>query len=86
VDHQPGRAQPVFHGPEEIKELAAGYDPANALSWDETLNLAREMRYLDVRERNEQFLYPLSDDEVEAIHQELMNDAIEPIHVYSEAA
>jgi hypothetical protein len=46
----------------------------------------RHMRYLEVLQRNEQFLYPLSDDEVEAIRQELMNDAIEPIRVYSQAA
>ncbi|MDD3652300.1 hypothetical protein, partial [Immundisolibacter sp.] len=57
----------IFHGPEEIKELAASFDPANALPWDETLNLAREMRYLDVRERNEQFQYPLTEAELEDI-------------------
>jgi hypothetical protein len=46
----------------------------------------RHARYLEVLQRNEQFLYPMSDDEIEAIRQELMNDAIEPIRVYSQAA
>lgn len=76
----------IFHGPEEIKELAASFDPANALPWDETVNLAREMRYLDVRERNEQFLYPLGEDELEDIRRAIFEDTLAPSDIYAAVA
>ena len=73
----------IFHGPEEIKELAASFDPAQALPWDETLNLAREMRYLDVRERNEQFMYPLGETELEDIRRAIFEDTLAPSDIYA---
>lgn len=76
----------IFHGPEEIKELAASFDPANALPWDETLNLAREMRYLDVRERNEQFQYPLTEAELEDIRRAIFEDTLAPSDIYAAVA
>ena len=76
----------IFHGPEEIKELAASFDPAQALPWDETLNLAREMRYLDVRERNEQFLYPLGEAELEDIRRAIFEDTLAPSDIYAAVA
>jgi hypothetical protein len=76
----------IFHGPEEIKELAASFDPANALPWDETLNLAREMRYLDVRERNEQFQYPLGEAELEDIRRAIFEDTLAPSDIYAAVA
>ena len=76
----------IFHGPEEIKELAASFDPANALPWDETLNLAREMRYLDVRERNEQFQYPLGEAELEDIRRAIFEDTLAPSNIYAAVA
>ena len=76
----------IFHGPEEIKELAASFDPAQALPWDETVNLAREMRYLDVRERNEQFLYPLGEAELEDIRRAIFEDTLAPSDIYAAVA
>ncbi len=76
----------IFHGPEEIKDLAASFDPAQALPWDETLNLAREMRYLDVRERNEQFLYPLAEAELEDIRRAIFEDTLPASNIYAAVA
>lgn len=76
----------IFHGPEEIKELAASFDPAQALPWDETIKLAREMRYLDVRERNEQFLYPLGEAELEDIRRAIFEDTLAPSNIYDAVA
>ena len=76
----------IFHGPEEIKELAASFDPAQALPWDETLNLAREMRYLDVRERNEQFLYPLGEAGLKDIRRAIFEDTLATSNIYAAVA
>jgi len=76
----------IYHGPEEIKELAASFDPAQSLPWDETLNLAREMRYLDVRERNEQFMYPLGEAELEDIRRGIFEDTLAPSNIYAAVA
>jgi hypothetical protein len=74
------------HGPQELKEICEDYSPDFGVDLEDMFRELRHMRYLEVLQRNEQFLYPMSDDEIEAIRQELMNDAIEPIRVYSEAA
>lgn len=76
----------IFHGPEEIRELAAHYDPAQALAWDETFRIARQMRYLDVRERNEQFLHPLSEAELEEIRVAIFDDTLAPSDIFAAVA
>ena len=74
------------HGPQELKEICKDYSPDFGVDLKDMFRELRHMRYLEVLQRNEQFLYPLSDEAIEAIRQELMNDSIEPIRVYSEAA
>lgn len=74
------------HGPQELGEICQEYSPEFGVDLKDMFRELRHMRYLEVRQRNEQFLFPLSEDEVEAIRRELMDDAIEPIHVYSQAA
>jgi hypothetical protein len=74
------------HGPQELAGICDDYSPDMGVDLDELFRELRHARYLEVLQRNEQFLYPMSDDEIEAIRQELMNDAIEPIRVYSQAA
>jgi len=74
------------HGPQELAGICDDYSPDMGIDLPELFRELRHARYLEVLQRNEQFLYPMSDDEIEAIRQELMNDAIEPIRVYSQAA
>jgi len=74
------------HGPQELAGICDDYSPDMGIDLPELFRELRNARYLEVLQRNEQFLYPMSDDEIEAIRQELMNDAIEPIRVYSQAA
>ncbi len=76
----------LHHGPDEIRRLAEAYDPANAMPMDEMFEIAREMRYLDIRERNEQFLHPLSEAELEEIRELIFSDALEPATIYDEVA
>lgn len=74
------------HGPEEIRKLAATYDPEHALPMEEMFEIAREMRYLDIRERNEQFLHPLSEAELEEIRELIYSDTLEPADIYDKVA
>jgi len=75
-----------YHGPEETRVLAANYDSDNALPMEEMFEIAREMRYLDIRERNEQFLHPLSEAELEEIRELIFSDTLEPADIYDKVA
>jgi hypothetical protein len=44
------------------------------------------MRYLDVRERNEQFLYPLGEAELEDIRRAIFEDTLAPSNIYAAVA
>lgn len=74
------------HGPQELHEICADYSPEFGIDLNDLFRELRRLRYLEVRQRNEQFLFPMSEDEVEVIRRELMDDVIEPIRVYSKAA
>ena len=76
----------LFHGPDEIRQLAENYDPANAMPMEEMFDIARQMRYLDIRERNEQFLHPLSEAELEEIRELIFSDELEPATIYDRVA
>ena len=53
---------------------------------DELYRQLRLARCQEVKQRNEQFLHPLSDDEVEEICQSLINDSLDGFNLYSKAA
>lgn len=76
----------LFHGPEEVKGLAQSYDPDQAIPLEEMFTIARELRYLDIRERNEQFLHPLSEVELRTIRDDILSDALEPANLYDKVA
>lgn len=74
------------HGPQELQEICEDYSPEYGVDLDEMFRMLRHARYLEVRQRNEQFLHPLSEERVEQIRLSLMEDQIDPINIYSEAA
>jgi hypothetical protein len=76
----------LHHGPEEIRGLMAQYREDMNLDLPALFRTLREMRYQEARQRNEQFLHPLGEAEMEALRRELLEDTIEPLALYREAA
>lgn len=76
----------LHHGPEEIRGLMAQYREDLGVDLPGLFRTLREMRYQEARQRNEQFLHPLSEAEMEALRRELLDDSIEPLPLYREAA
>lgn len=76
----------LHHGPEEIRGLMAQYNPDLNVDLPGLFRTLREMRYQEARQRNEQFLHPLSETEMEALRRELVDDTIEPLALYRQAA
>jgi len=74
------------HGPEELAALCAEYDDAMGVDLDELYRQLREHRFQEVLQRNEQFLYPLTDAQLQAIHQQLLNNELTGFNLYSRAA
>lgn len=74
------------HGPEELAALCDEYSDDFGVDLDELYRQLRLARCQEVRQRNEQFLDPLSDAEVEEICQSLINDTLDGFNLYSKAA
>jgi len=74
------------HGPNEIRGICEDYRADFGIDLDEMFRMLRHARYLEVRQRNEQYLHPLSETRIEQIRQALMEDSIAPIEIYSKAA
>jgi len=74
------------HGPEELTNLCNEYSDDFNVDLDELYRQLRLARCQEVKQRNEQFLHPLSDDEVEEICQSLINDSLDGFNLYSKAA
>lgn len=74
------------HGPEELAELCREYSDDSGIDLNELYTQLREHRYQEVRQRNEQFLYPLTEEQLEVIHQQLLNNTLSGFNLYSKAA
>ena len=74
------------HGPEELAELCREYSDDSGVDLNELYTQLREHRYQEVRQRNEQFLYPLTEEQLEVIHQQLLNNTLSGFNLYSKAA
>lgn len=74
------------HGPEELAALCEEYSDDFGVDLQELYTQLREHRYQEVRQRNEQFLYPLSEEQMEAIHQQLLGDELKGFGIYTKAA
>jgi hypothetical protein len=75
----------IHHGPEGLQPLAEAYTDDLAEEAEEVFTLIRHFRYLEVLQRNEQFLYPLTDEEAEALGRSIIDDTIEPTPLFSQA-
>jgi hypothetical protein len=75
----------LHHGPEEIKPLIDSFDADVAGIVDQIFDKIRELRYLELRQRNEQFLHPLPEAEVVAIGRQIMDDTLEPVDLFASA-
>jgi len=76
-------ADELHHGPEEIQEVVATFDERGAAEVERVFAAIRELRYLEVRQRNEQFLHPMSEAEVQEIGAALTSGSIEPVPLFS---
>lgn len=74
------------HGPEELAALCAEYSDDFGIDLEELYKQLREHRYQEVRQRNEQFLYPLNEEQMEDIHQQLLGGTLKGFNLYSKAA
>lgn len=74
------------HGPEALAALCAEYSDDMGVDLNELYRQLREHRYQEVRQRNEQFLYPLTEVQMEGIHQQLLNNVLTGFNLYSRAA
>lgn len=74
------------HGPQELRHIAKDYREDMGIDLDGFFATMRELRYMEVRQRNEQFLHPLSEKQMEEIHQAIINDTMEPVGIYADAA
>lgn len=75
----------IHHGPEGLQPLADAFTEDQAAEAEEVFRLIRHFRRLEVLQRNEQFLYPLSDEEAEALGQSIVDDSIEPTPLFAQA-
>ena len=74
----------LHHGPELIQELAKTVPSLDDL--EEAKQKIAEMRVQELRQRNEQFLHPMTAAELGQLEQDFRHMRIEPIPVFSEGA
>ena len=74
----------LHHGPELIQEFAKTIQAAEDLQ--EAKQRLTELRVQELRQRNEQFLHPLTVGEMEQLEQDFRQRRIGPIPVFSEGA
>ncbi len=74
------------HGPEELAKLCNEYSEQMDVDLVELYRQLRLARCQEVKQRNEQFLDPLTDDEVAEICESLINDTLDGFNLYRKAA
>ena len=73
----------LHHGPEVIDLLAA--NPPEQDVYDEAIEKIWRLQELELYQRNEQFLHPLTDVEVGELARRMQRQEIEPVNLYREA-
>lgn len=73
-------ADELYHGPERIAQLAE--DPPSEEEFELVKERIKADRALEITQRNEQFLHPLSDDEVKRIQEDFLQERIEPLYLF----
>jgi hypothetical protein len=74
------------HGPQMLADLCDEYSDDFNIDLEEFYGELREQRYQEVRQRNEQFLHPLDEDQLEAIHRQLQTGSLKGFDLYSKVA
>ncbi len=77
-------ADELSHGPEEVAALAEAV-PSDAALADAVARI-RQLGALNVRQRNEQFLAPLTADEVSALEAQLLAGRLPPLDLFRRGA
>ncbi|MBI3092608.1 MAG: hypothetical protein HYY96_18265 [Candidatus Tectomicrobia bacterium] len=73
----------LHHGPEVIDEIAA--EPPREAVFNEALEKIWHLRELELYQRNEQFLQPMTEDEVRDLARAMRAKAIAPVDLYRSA-
>jgi len=73
-------ADELYHGPETIARLAK--TPPSEEEFDQIKGRIKKVRSLELRQRNEQFRWPLNETEIEKIETDFLQDRIEPIELF----
>lgn len=73
-------ADELYHGPETIARLAL--TPPSEKEFGEVLGRIKQARACELRQRNEQFLHPLSDAEMKIIEEDFINGSMEPLTLF----
>ena len=73
-------ADELYHGPETIARLAE--TPPTEDEFEQVKERIKKVRALELHQRNEQFLHPLSNDEMKTIEKDFLNDRVEPLHLF----
>ena len=74
------------HGPEELAQLCNQYSDDFNVDLEELYKQLRLARCQEVKQRNEQFLDPLTEAEVEEICQSLIDGSLDGFNLYRKAA
>ncbi len=85
AEHEKSIAQDeLHHGPQMLRELAANAPSEREL--DEAIDKLKQLRVQELRQRNEQFLHPLTPAEMKQLEDDFLQGRIDPIAVFSVAA
>ena len=74
----------MHHGSEMIPELARTLSSADEL--EEAKQKITDIHVQELRQRNEQFLHPLNTAEMNALEQDLRNNRITPVPLFTAVA
>jgi len=73
-------ADELYHGPETIVRLAS--TPPSEQEFKEVKERIKQARACELRQRNEQFLHPLSEAEMKAIEGDFVNGRTKPLTLF----
>ena len=73
-------ADELYHGPETIAHLAT--TPPTEQDFEDVKERIKEVRAKKLHQRNEQFLHPLRETELEAIEKDFVHGRIEPLTLF----
>lgn len=73
-------ADELYHGPETIVRLASTAPQEN--EFEEVKKRIKQVRALELHQRNEQFLHPLSEAEMKAIEADFVDERTEPLTLF----